>query len=209
MSTNVVYRTGAGWTVILRRLDSNLPSFNKSWEEYKNGFGCLNNSFWIGLELLKHLVDHTLPGCSKTTHQLYVGMESFSSFAAVFYNVFTIGDESTNYVLNVSYANGNSSYDINLTNLGNTGDALGSHSGLQFSTYDQDNDDFSEGHCAQSGGGGWWYHNCLDSHLTGMYYQNFTMPENHFDGIIWEGFSIERESLKKAVMAIRPICEDE
>ena len=201
-------RPGGGWTVILRRLDSSLPSFNRTWQEYRNGFGCLNDSFWLGLQKIKNIVNHKLPGCSKTVHQLYVGLERYHpntpEYKSAFYNVFSIGDESTNYALNIDIVSGVSSYD---TSLSNAGDALGAHSGLQFSAYDQDND-ISSGHCAETGGGGWWYRNCIDSHLTGMFYSNGYMPSPAYDGIIWEGFSLEQESLNRAVMATRPVCND-
>ena len=205
LSSNI--RPGGGWTVILRRLDSSLPSFNRTWQEYRNGFGCLNDSFWFGLQKIKHIVSHKLPGCSNTTHQLYVGMERYhpsDPAKSAFYNVFSIGDESTNYALNINVVDGGSSYDNTLSN---AGDALEEHSGLEFSTYDQDND-ISTGHCAETGGGGWWYRNCFDSHLTGMFYSNGYMPSPAYDGIIWEGVTSGEESLKKAVMAVRPVCND-
>jgi hypothetical protein len=200
-------RPGYGWTVILRRLDSTTPSFNRSWQEYRNGFGCLNDSFWFGLQKIRHLVGHKLPGCTNTTHQLYVGMERYHptnpTYNSVFYHVFSIGDESVNYALNINIVGGGSSYDDILSG---GGDSLGSHHGSQFSTHDQDND-MSSGHCAEDRGGGWWYNNCLESHLTGMFYSGGFMASSN-DGIIWEGVTTEGESLNKAVMAVRPVCND-
>ena len=40
---------GGGWTV-LQRHQSDTVSFNRSWTEYKNGFGDLSDSFWWGNE---------------------------------------------------------------------------------------------------------------------------------------------------------------
>lgn len=211
MSTDVSVknrRPGYGWTVILRRLDSSTPSFSRSWQEYRNGFGRLNDSFWLGLQKIKHLANHKLPGCTNTTHQLYVGMEKYPSnhlYYSAFYHVFSIGEESVNYTLNINVSNGGSSYNNTLS--GGIGDPLGIHSGLPFSTYDRDND-ISSGHCAQTGGGGWWYRNCLESHLTGIFYSNGLIPGSAYDGIIWEGATSGQESLNKVVMAIRPICND-
>ena len=213
MSTEVSVnnRSGYGWTVILRRLDSSTPSFNRSWQEYRNGFGCLNDSFWFGLQKIKHLVSYKLPGCTNTTHQLYIAMEGFHPtrpYNSVFYNFFSIGDESENYKLNIDIdvVGGGSSYNSTLS--GGTHDALDKHSGLQFSTYDKDNDMNSGVHCAESRGGGWWYRNCIHSHLTGKFYSTGVMPASANDGIIWEGVTTGVESLKRAVMAIRPICND-
>lgn len=40
---------GTAWTVIQRRELTDLQeNFNRSWSEYKNGFGDLSNEFWFG-----------------------------------------------------------------------------------------------------------------------------------------------------------------
>ncbi len=38
---------GGGWTVLLRRKSRGL-NFNVIWKQYKNGFGRLDRSFWLG-----------------------------------------------------------------------------------------------------------------------------------------------------------------
>lgn len=40
------------------------------------------------------------------------------------------------------------------------GDSLTYHAGHKFSTYDVDNDLWTEGNCAQAHTGGWWYNSC-------------------------------------------------
>lgn len=45
-----------------------------------------------------------------------------------------------------------------------------SHNGMQFSTWDNDNDKF-EGNCAEQDGSGWWMNKCHAGHLNGIYYQ--------------------------------------
>lgn len=45
-----------------------------------------------------------------------------------------------------------------------------SHNGMQFSTFDKDNDKY-DGNCAQQDGSGWWMNRCHAAHLTGKYYQ--------------------------------------
>ena len=45
---------GGGWIVLMRRVDSS-EHFNRSWEEYKNGFGSVDRNFWLGNELIHRL----------------------------------------------------------------------------------------------------------------------------------------------------------
>ena len=40
--------TNGGWTIIAKKTSENI--FSKGWNDYKNGFGNLNQSFWIGLD---------------------------------------------------------------------------------------------------------------------------------------------------------------
>lgn len=48
-----------------------------------------------------------------------------------------------------------------------------SHNGMQFSTFDNDNDRFDD-NCALQDGSGWWMNRCHAAHLNGKYYQGKT-----------------------------------
>lgn len=98
----------------------------------------------------------------------------FSRYAD--YNMFRVGSEDDKYRLMYGFYYG-----------GDAGDAFAgfdfgddpsdkfytSHNGMQFSTFDNDNDKF-DGNCALQDGSGWWMNRCHAAHLNGKYYQGKT-----------------------------------
>ncbi|XP_033149827.1 fibroleukin [Drosophila busckii] len=113
---------GPGWAVIQRRVDGSV-NFNRTWEEYRNGFGDLRGEFWLGLEKL-HLMTKFQP------HELYIQLEDFKNekrYAR--YTNFSVGNEAQSYeLLSVGEYNGNA------------GDALSYLKNTKFTTKDRDND---------------------------------------------------------------------
>ena len=191
---------GGGWTVIQRRVNGDI-SFNRNWTAYRNGFGKLSSgSFWLGLQNIHEITNSN----DNAVYELYIGMESFiPTQVASAYSSFSLGDEDSKYALTIS---GFYAPDQNC----NGGDSLTSgqtnHNGQKFSAPDQDNDQDSAGHCAKTYCSGWWYHDCHDSHLNGKWYADGQLNDvNVPDGIIWEAFRGDEESLKTVVMAIRPV----
>lgn len=133
---------GGKWTVIQSRLDGTV-SFFRNWNEYKNGFGNLGGEFWIGLEKLYQITQSRL-------HELIIIMEDFEQQSKfVKYSSFAIGSEEENYSLILL-----SGYN------GTAGDSLTYHAGQKFSTFDSDNDSWTEGNCALAHTGAWWYNAC-------------------------------------------------
>ena len=187
-------RGEGGWTVIQRRVN-NLTPFNRTWEEYKNGFGDPSGNHWIGLQKIRNI----LTAESSSTFQLYIGMESFhptDTSRSAFYDSFSLGDEQEKYELHIGSVSQDS----------NAGDSLMYHNGKQFSTPDQDNDSTPRVHCAQRFNAGWWFGSCHDSLLNGQYYDGGLLADLELpDGIIWETWAGDRESLRSSVMAIRPL----
>ncbi|XP_059217749.1 ficolin-1-like, partial [Stomoxys calcitrans] len=179
---------GGGWTVIQRRQDGSVD-FYRTWDNYKNGFGNIEGEFFIGLDRLYALTNFNGP------QELLILMEGINQtagnavvFAYAKYSSFAIGNESEKYALKQT---GNYS--------GTAGDSLRYHVGCKFTTKDQDNDSDSDGNCAVLRSGAWWYKNCYDSHLNGLY----NSKNKILSGINWNTWLGNTASLTHVHMMIR------
>ncbi|CAI9541552.1 unnamed protein product, partial [Staurois parvus] len=201
--------SGLGWTVIQRRLDGSVD-FKKNWNQYKEGFGYLSptdtTEFWLGNEKT-----HLLSTQGTIPYVLRIQLEDWSGHTSTAdYAVFKLGGEKDNYRLTYAYFIG-----------GDAGDAFDghdfgddpsdkfftSHNGMQFSTYDKDNDKF-EGNCAEQDGSGWWMNRCHAGHLNGKYYQGGTYSETdsggNDNGITWVTWRNRWTSMMKTSMKVIP-----
>ncbi|XP_035776303.1 microfibril-associated glycoprotein 4-like [Anopheles albimanus] len=183
----VADKFNGGWLVIQRRMNGSL-SFNRTWAEYRNGFGYADGEMWIGLERLYQLT-------SIQPWELSVEMRSFAGvYKYARYNAFAIGSEEEQYRLRTLGA-----YQ------GTAGDSLSYHKGMNFSTWDQDNDVKDE-HCAKKWGGGWWFKACYFSFLNGIYHNIFGRDAYKID---WQSFSSLSVGLKYSRIMIRPLMDIE
>ena len=82
-----------------------------------------------------------------------------------------------------------------------TGNSMGDLDGAEFSTYDQDNDDWVY-NCADQRHGAWWYKSCTFANLNGMYLEN---GAEDFRGVYWFYWTHTVAGLKTVEMKIRPI----
>lgn len=123
------------WTVIQKREDGSVD-FNKSWEEYANGFGDPAGELWIGNEQLHHL---TSDNCTKL-RIIFTDLQNNTWYAD--YESFTIASRSEGYRIDFSGYSGNASNTLDYQN----------H--MKFSSIDVDLD-ISKGHCADEYEGGW------------------------------------------------------
>lgn len=88
-------------------------------------------------------------------------------------------------------------------NVLNPGNSFEQHSDKQFSTIDADND-LDGVNCAVQLRGGWWYHNCHDSNLNGVYRRS-NFKGAYADGITWYEWHDQWYSLKTTEMKISPV----
>ncbi|XP_061580133.1 fibrinogen-like protein 1 [Cololabis saira] len=185
-----------GWTVFQRRTGEPL-SFEKNWENYKNGFGYPANDHWLGLEKVYLLTEKK----SITLRVKLWDFEGGSAFAE--YENFRLGDEGTAYELHVGEYRGNA------------GDAIrGAYPGVDqngygFSTVDRDNDgcnpcifgDIATHQCVDTKRSGWWFSKCGSADLNG----HWNPSGDHIgvaSGLHWETWK-SWESLAASRMMIK------
>ncbi|XP_070684294.1 fibrinogen gamma chain-like [Pempheris klunzingeri] len=203
--------SGRGFTVIQRRRDGSVD-FNKDWNQYKNGFGDLspktNTEFWLGNEKI-HLLTAgtTIPLVLRIDLVDWDGNKKYADYV-----MFRVGPEIDKYRLTYGYYFG-----------GDAGDAFDGfdfgddpsdkfysfHNGMQFSTFDMDNDKY-DGNCALQDGSGWWMNRCHAAHLNGKYYQGGRYSakdsgESYDNGIIWVTWHDRWYSLKETTMKLIPL----
>ncbi|XP_034473203.1 ficolin-2 [Drosophila innubila] len=179
---------GPGWTVIASRSNDNL-NFYRGWAEYKRGFGNLTGDFFIGLDKL-HAITISQP------HELYIYLEDFDGnkrFAK--YDEFLIGTETEKYVMAKLG-----------TYVGDMGDSLKNHANRKFTTHDNDNDVNSSSNCAVLRMGAWWYYNCEESNLFGLYLNGSYGSELTNKGMYWSTSRGVQYSHKVMRMMVRPKC---
>ncbi|XP_016105826.1 fibrinogen alpha chain-like [Sinocyclocheilus grahami] len=192
-----------GWTLVQQREDGSV-NFNRTWKEYRNGFGRLDQQgkgeIWIGNKFL-HLLTQK-ESLLRVELQDWAGNEAYAEYSV------RVGSEAEGFLLTVS------------DYVGDTGDALVqgqpnlgsflSHAGMKFSTFDRDSDKWEE-NCAEMYGGGWWYNNCQSANLNGIYYKGgqydpgTAVPYEIENGVVWLPFKPADYSLKVVRMKIRPV----
>uniref|UniRef100_K1QS23 Angiopoietin-4 n=1 Tax=Magallana gigas TaxID=29159 RepID=K1QS23_MAGGI len=175
-----------GWTSIQRRL-SNTMNFDKTWTEFKNGFGVPQNAYWIGNDVIHHLTNRQ-PHSMNVIFKLNNGNILYQKYEGFF-----IGDESTSYQINLAGSNTGNLGD-SMINAGYSGANL---NGMSFSTVDRDNDHWKGGHCAAYYKGGWWFNSCHDAFLNGPW-----PPEYWHDP--WEPTISSGSNIAEVRMMIKP-----
>ncbi|XP_004378917.1 fibrinogen alpha chain [Trichechus manatus latirostris] len=193
-----------GWLLIQQRMDGSL-NFNRTWQDYKRGFGSLNDKgdgeFWLGNEYLHILtLRHSV---------LRVELEDWAGKGAYAEYHFRVGPEAEGYALHVSSYEGTAG-DALVEGSVEEGPEYTSHADMQFSTFDRDADQWEE-NCAEIYGGGWWYNNCQAANLNGVYYSGGSYdPRNNSpyeieNGVVWVPFRGADYSLRAVRMKIRPL----
>ncbi|KAJ0057057.1 hypothetical protein NL108_000883, partial [Boleophthalmus pectinirostris] len=86
---------GGGWTVIQQRLNGSV-SFNRTWAEYKKGFGNLRGEFWLGNDHI-HLLTKARDMVLRIDLEDFEGVREYAKF-----DEFYLANEFLRYRLSIS-----------------------------------------------------------------------------------------------------------
>ena len=115
----------------------------------------------------------------------------------------TASNSANSYHQSAAYTTGN------MDPIRNTPAPLGqSHQNMPFSTFDSDNDMRFYDNCAQLFKSGWWFNQCFQANLNGIYYtykNAFQQQQIRFlrNGLHWNSIDFYK-SLKSTKMRIKP-----
>ncbi|XP_064650949.1 ficolin-2-like [Lineus longissimus] len=176
------------WLVIQRRKDGSVD-FEQDWAAYKQGFGSPSGELWLGNDKIHHLTT-LFPCILKVIVTSDNGTEYWAQFSG-----FSVANEAQSYTMVDAVYDGGTTGDF-LTNTALYGYALN----LSFSTKDRDRPGHS---CAKKYRGGWWYSNCYQANLNGVYGVECNLYNAHCIRII----TLQNYGLKivRVVMKILPI----
>ncbi len=186
---------GGAWTVIQRRfINDHQENFNRSWLDYKHGFGELDREFWFGNDFIHQLT-------SDEDVELRIVLEDTNGRKAwARYSVFRVDSEEYNYNLMISGYRG--SFENGPL----------SHTDQEFSTYDRQNDNNGDLSCASLYGNGWWFNKYekktlrLEQLINTISCSSCKQISTSLDesGVTWEDW-MGSNLLQSSKMMVRPI----
>ncbi|KAG2457803.1 FGL1L protein, partial [Polypterus senegalus] len=174
-----------GWTVFQHITVNSSVDFDRTWHDYKLGFGAVSGDHWLGNEYLYQLTNRG--GVHKLRIKL-VNMDAVTKVGE--YDPFIVESEASQYKIRLGLYKGNAV------------DALTQdteaylHDNQRFTTKDQDNDNYFQ-NCAKLEymgvpGGGWWYDACAGANL------------NRRNVIYWQKDCNKEHLCKYAWMMVKP-----
>ncbi|CAH1240673.1 ANGPT2 [Branchiostoma lanceolatum] len=180
---------GGGWTVIQRRFDGSVL-FNRTWEDYRDGFGTWDGEFYLGNEKI-----YKLTNMNKYMIR-FVVTDWKGDVRWAEYDEFRIENEETNYRAHVGVVSSDHEHGGQFI-----------MDGAQFSTVDKDNDSYEDGNCAKEMASAGWFSNCgISCNWNGRYYKTSTGQyeiSGAADGMWWWNWHGVSYSLKAITVKIR------
>ncbi|XP_008101522.1 fibrinogen-like protein 1-like protein [Anolis carolinensis] len=175
-----------GWTVIQHITANSTVDFDRTWQDYKYGFGSIDDNYWLGNEYMHQLTSSPTP---YTLRIKLVDLNAEIKWGE--YEPFHIESESSQYRIRLGLYRGSA-----IDALCQDTEAY-LHDNQKFTTKDRDNDNYFQ-NCAKLeyngiAGGGWWYDACAGANL------------NRKNVIYWQQDCNKTHMCKYAWMMVRPV----
>ena len=180
----------------MRRFDGS-GDYNRSWSEFKQGFGDASGEYWLGNEYLHYLTN-------SRAYKLRFDLEDWDGNTAYAeYSSFRVTSEADNYRLLLGDYSGNASTD----QAEDESQGFLYHKNSQFSTFDRNNDRYDQ------------VYSCIERHQFGGFWFNAcarVTPTNNVCGVAscpgslngtknrWRAWRGDEYTLKKKLMMFRP-----
>ena len=116
--------------------------FNRTWQEYVEGFGPIGGDHWLGLKHVQEITDN-----DRNYALIFILITPSGEIDYPKYNDFKMGGSAEGYRFSIN---------PNVVDR-KSDDCLSPPQGAPFSTYDNDVDGSTLVNCAQRYGAGWWY----------------------------------------------------
>ena len=141
-------------TPLLVQRNNGSNFFNRSWAQFKVGFGDPSGNYWLGNDLLSQLTVNN-------RYKLKFDLQSRNTrnWYWAEYGTFIVWAETYSYMMWVSGYSGNG---------GVYADSFGSMNGAVFTTYDRDNERVP----GVNGGGFWYYYQCNLCRVNGFHHNS-------------------------------------
>ncbi|XP_059171324.1 ficolin-2-like [Physella acuta] len=170
---------GGGWVVIQRRVSGGVD-FNRTWNEYKQGFGVISGDFWLGNDLISQL---TMKGYNELRFDMkFKGKDYYAV-----YRGFKVENEAAQYKMTYTSMSG-----------GNVADDFKENNGMKFTTLDRDNDRFYANCAITYNTGAFWWNDCGKVRVNGDWASKVWDKEMH-----WRSVTDAYNSLDFVEMKVR------
>ncbi|XP_005093742.1 ryncolin-1-like [Aplysia californica] len=137
---------GGRWTIIQRRVNGRVD-FERSWADYRMGFGDPHGDYWLGLDDMADLT-------RRSDQELRIDFLYKGQNYTFKYFPFRVAPVQDNFRLDLGSHRDDSFYSF--------------HNGAVFSTNDNSN---IPNLCTSYYHGGWWYVDCLKVYLNGVWHE--------------------------------------